>query len=221
MRRTIRVRWTFGVAVLVVLLAFVGLAGCVNAGPTGRDPSALGAGRATSVGDSTGDLASPAPAPKMPAGLDVPPAYYQAAVYGRSPVPVADYNPPFDVYYPTYLPEGFALESARWIGAGGEAYVPGTDTSQGLDVLYRRGEASIRVRIAVGDIGEDKPEMSLPWGEEGMRADVYEDGEGGYFVDGPQISRSDQGGYHQLVDADGVTLATLKEFLAGMKLLEW
>ena len=166
----------------VTALSVVALVGCSSGGSVG------GAPESTQTPDA-------APA----AQLDQ--AYLDAAAYGAAA------DPPFDVYYPAYLPEGFALTEATWVNPDD---VP-TGESGGLYTTYVRDEAVIAVGVAVGDIGEATTVATLPWGGAGD-VPVYPDAwEGSYIAIGPSASA-----YRPVVRVQGVSLGELTAVLGAM-----
>jgi hypothetical protein len=142
-----RGRFTRFTSMAVALLALALLAGCTSGGqPAEADPEAT---------------AAPTPAAEQPADLDR--AYLDAAAFG------AAYDPPFEVFYPAYLPDGFTLAEAVWADPDD----PG-DRAPGLYVTYERETDRIGVGVAIGDIGEAEPVATLPWGGTG-EVPVYPD----------------------------------------------
>lgn len=145
---------------------------------------------------------TPAPAAEQPADLDR--AYLDAAAFG------AGAEPPFDVYYPAFLPEGFALSDAVWVDPDD----PG-DAAPGLYVTYKRDTHRIGVGVAVGDIGDTEPVATLPWGDAGEVA-VYPDAwEDSYIAIFPSGSK-----YTPVVRTVDITIGELTAVLGAMTRVE-
>jgi hypothetical protein len=172
----------------VALLTAALLAGCTPGGQSSdADPE---------------PTASPAPAAEQPADLDQ--AYLDAAAFG------AAYDPPFEVYYPAYVPDGFALAEAIWVDPDD----PG-DRTPGLYVTYERDIHRIGVGVAVGDIGEAEPVATLPWGDAGEVA-VYRDAwDDSFIAILPSASE-----YTPVVRTVDITIGELTAVLGSMTRVE-
>ena len=132
-------------------------------------------------------------------------AYYDAAAFGAS------YQPPFDVYWSSKIPEDLALVEAVWTTPTPDpAPIPGD-----LTALYEQGERSVTIGVAVGDVGDEQPLETFVWGSDGDVA-VYPDAwDLSYIAIGP--SQSD---YKPYVRTIGLSLAELEEVLAGMEVVQ-
>ena len=145
---------------------------------------------------------APEPEPQQP---QLAQAYYDAAAFGAS------YQPPFDVYWSSKVPEDLALVEATWTTPTPDpAPVPGD-----LTVVYEQGKRSVTVGVAVGDVGDEQPLETLAWGSDG-EVSVFPDAwDLSYIVIGPSASD-----YRPYVRTIGISLAELEEVLAGMEVVK-
>lgn len=145
---------------------------------------------------------TPEPEPQQP---QLAQAYYDAAAFGAS------YQPPFDVYWSSAIPDDLALVEATWTTPTPDpAPVPGD-----LTAVYEQGERSVTIGVAVGDVGDEQPLDTFAWGAAGD-APVYPDAwDLSYIVVGP--SPTD---YKPYVRTIGLSLAELEAVLAGMEVVQ-
>ncbi len=148
------------------------------------------------------EATAPEPEPVQP---QLAQAYYDAAAFGAS------YQPPFDVYWSSAIPDDLALVEATWTTPTPDpAPMPGD-----LTAVYEQGERSVTVGVAVGDVGDEQPLDTFAWGAAGD-APVYPDAwDLSYIVVGP--SPAD---YKPYVRTIGLSLAELEEVLAGMEVVQ-
>jgi hypothetical protein len=130
-------------------------------------------------------------------------AYAVAAADGAS------YDPPFQVFRPTWLPEGFEMRSTWYEPASA------TDGSGGLLVSYTRGDASIKVAVGIGDIGVDSPVARVAWGTV-SECDVYEDAWSDSYI----ALYPSSGVYTPNVRTINVSLDDLERVLASLEAVE-
>jgi hypothetical protein len=159
------------------------------------------------VGETSADPAAgpsaEGPAEPEPLGISEEEAYALAAADG------AAYDPPFSVYRPLWLPEGFAFESAHHVPADA------TDGSGGLLITYAAGDAIITVGVGIGDIGDVAPVTRTAWGTYG-ECSVYDDAwDDSYIALAPT-----SGAYTPNVRTVGVSLEDLERVLGNLELVE-
>jgi hypothetical protein len=182
--RRVAVRFRYALALALAFALALGTAACSPPRESGEEESAP-------VSDEDG--ANP---------YDVP-EYALAAADGAS------FERPFQVFRPTWLPEGFEVADV--------SYIPPGDASgaSGMNVAYQAGTAVVNVGVTVGDIGEDTPTTAYAWGAYGS-ADVYEDAwDDSWIALFPSASE-----FTPNVRTVGVSTEDLERILVGMELVE-
>ena len=147
---------------------------------------------------------TPTPDPE-PAQPQLSQAYYDAAAFGAS------YQPPFDVYWSSGIPEDLALVEAVWTTP-----TPDPDGLPGdLTVMYEQGERAVTIGVAIGDIGDQEPLDTFVWGAAGD-VPIYPDAwDLSYIAIGPSAAE-----YKPYVRTIGLSLAEVEEVLAGLEVVE-